>query len=105
MLVCDVQGVENVYTQHVPYMAKILDQLAKGRLRDSEFPTIPANPKARTALVSTNGTIIPRMREVVVFIVGGATYEEARYVAQWNAGRMQSPTTATASGPNPPFQV
>ncbi|MEQ2212832.1 hypothetical protein XENOCAPTIV_005605, partial [Xenoophorus captivus] len=32
------QGVENVYTQHQPLLHDTLDQLIKGRLKDSQFP-------------------------------------------------------------------
>ena len=37
-----VQGVDNIYTQHEPYItAVLLDQLIKGKLRDSQWPACP----------------------------------------------------------------
>uniref|UniRef100_A0A8C7QK41 Vacuolar protein sorting-associated protein 45 n=1 Tax=Oncorhynchus mykiss TaxID=8022 RepID=A0A8C7QK41_ONCMY len=33
-----LKGVENVYTQHAPLLQETLDQLIKGRLKDSHFP-------------------------------------------------------------------
>uniref|UniRef100_A0A8K9X5M2 Vacuolar protein sorting-associated protein 45 n=1 Tax=Oncorhynchus mykiss TaxID=8022 RepID=A0A8K9X5M2_ONCMY len=33
-----LKGVENVYTQHAPLLQETLDQLIKGRLKDSQFP-------------------------------------------------------------------
>uniref|UniRef100_A0A672R6T0 Vacuolar protein sorting-associated protein 45 n=1 Tax=Sinocyclocheilus grahami TaxID=75366 RepID=A0A672R6T0_SINGR len=33
-----LKGVENVYTQHQPLLHDTLDQLIKGRLKDSQFP-------------------------------------------------------------------
>lgn len=37
------QGVENVYTQHQPLLHDTLDQLIKGRLKDSQFPYLGPN--------------------------------------------------------------
>lgn len=37
------QGVENVYTQHQPLLHETLDQLIKGKLRDSQFPYLGPN--------------------------------------------------------------
>lgn len=37
------QGVENVYTQHQPLLNDTLDQLIKGRLKDSQFPYLGAS--------------------------------------------------------------
>uniref|UniRef100_A0A674NSU4 Vacuolar protein sorting-associated protein 45 n=1 Tax=Takifugu rubripes TaxID=31033 RepID=A0A674NSU4_TAKRU len=36
-------GVENVYTQHQPLLNDTLDQLIKGRLKDSQFPYLGAS--------------------------------------------------------------
>ena len=37
-----MQGVDNIYTQHEPYItAVLLDQLIKGKLRDSQWPACP----------------------------------------------------------------
>jgi vacuolar protein sorting-associated protein 45 len=68
-----VNGVENVYTQHVPLLQSILESIGKGKLKDSAFPLI-------TAASGQGG----KVNEVVVFIVGGATYEEALAVAEYN---------------------
>lgn len=37
------QGVENVYTQHQPLLHDTLDQLIKGRLKDSNYPYLGAS--------------------------------------------------------------
>ncbi|KAL0086473.1 Sec1-like protein [Phycomyces blakesleeanus] len=70
-----LKGVENVYTQHTPLLGETLDQLIKARLKDTSYPSV-------------DGTAtMPRERpqDIIVFMVGGATFEEARYVAQLNA--------------------
>lgn len=36
-----VQGVDNIYTQHEPYITGVLlDQLIKGKLRDTHWPAL-----------------------------------------------------------------
>lgn len=66
-----LNGVENVFTQHEPLISNILDSVSKGKLKDSQFPLITNSSSGRP-------------NEVVVFIVGGATYEEATKVAEFN---------------------
>lgn len=65
-----ISGVENVYTQHQPLLSQILDSLAKGKIKDSAFPLAWGSAS--------------KPPEVLVFIVGGATYEEATKVAEFN---------------------
>ncbi|KAF9161151.1 vacuolar protein sorting-associated protein 45 [Actinomortierella ambigua] len=67
-----LKGVENVYTQHQPHLALILEQLLKVKLKESSYPFV-------------EGTSRDRPQDIIVFIVGGATFEEARYVATLNA--------------------
>lgn len=73
-----LNGVQNVYTQHQPVLHFILDSIAKGKLKDSAYPNLlPA---------AGGGSSAPaRPNEVLVFIVGGATFEEATKVSEFNA--------------------
>eukprot|EP00873_Tetraselmis_striata_P029241 jgi/Tetstr1/449505/TSEL_036594.t1 len=73
-----LKGVENVYTQHTPLLNTTLEAAAKGKLSPSDFPTIGQTP---------GQPVQPGKppREVIAFIVGGTTYEEARFVAQMNS--------------------
>lgn len=68
-----LKGVENVFTQHTCLLKEILEEVFKGRPLDPNYPTF--------------GSELPFRRppqEVVVFIIGGATYEEATAVHQLN---------------------
>ncbi|XP_018620349.1 vacuolar protein sorting-associated protein 45 [Scleropages formosus] len=67
-----LKGVENVYAQHQPLLHETLDQLIKGRLKDSQFPYLGPS------------TLRDRPQDIVVFIIGGATYEEALTVYTLN---------------------
>merc|ERR1719427_630096 len=69
----DLQGVENVYTQHKPSALKsLLDKLVDGgRIRESEYPTVGMRSGEDE-------------KHVVVFVVGGSTYEEIAYVEGFN---------------------
>lgn len=70
-----LKGVENVYTQHSPVLLSTLESLIRGRLSTSTHPFLD----------SQGQTLKDKPQDLVVFIVGGATYEEARVVAQVNA--------------------
>lgn len=65
------KSVDNIFSQHVPLAYYVLDQLVRGRLRDTVFPSVEPLPKERP-------------QEVILFFVNGATYEEARMVAAYN---------------------
>ena len=63
-----MQGVENVYTQHTPLLMQTLEAVAKGRLKDAEYPSVdkPVMP-AHTTKVQA-----PKL--VVILIVGGTIF-------------------------------
>ncbi len=73
-----LKGVDNVYTQHSPHLSATLADLLKGRLSTSTYPFVEGGG-------SSGQQTRDKPQEIVVFIVGGATYEEARCVAQVNA--------------------
>lgn len=70
-----IRGVENVYTQHSPRLETTLQDLIRGRLSTGTFPFVEGGA----------GQTRDKPQDIVVFIVGGATYEEAKMVAQVNA--------------------
>ena len=69
-----LRDVENVYTQHSPRLEATLQNLIKARLKEQQYP-----------FVEGGGTTKDKPQDIIVFIVGGATYEEAKMVAQVNA--------------------
>nr|OQO23901.1 hypothetical protein B0A51_12638 [Rachicladosporium sp. CCFEE 5018] len=69
-----LRGVENVYTQHSPRLETTLQDLIKGRLSTNAYPFIEGGGQTRD-----------KPQDIVVVMVGGATYEEAKMVAQVNA--------------------
>uniref|UniRef100_A0A0D9YRP1 Uncharacterized protein n=1 Tax=Oryza glumipatula TaxID=40148 RepID=A0A0D9YRP1_9ORYZ len=68
-----LKGVENVYTQHQPLLFQTMEGIVKARLRDADYPLVGNHFQQN------------RPQDVVLFIVGGTTYEEARSVALYNA--------------------
>ncbi|KAF9454695.1 Sec1-like protein [Macrolepiota fuliginosa MF-IS2] len=83
-----LKGVENVYTQHSPHLSQTLENLFKGRLKESSYPFLEG--------VGPNQGI-QRPQDIILFIIGGATYEEARTVSLYN----QDPVAAS-NGALPP---
>ncbi|XP_004237740.1 vacuolar protein sorting-associated protein 45 homolog isoform X1 [Solanum lycopersicum] len=68
-----LKGVENVYTQHQPLLFQTMENITRGRLRDVDYPYVG------------NHFQQARPQEVVIFVVGGTTYEESRSVALQNS--------------------
>ncbi|CAL0327450.1 unnamed protein product [Lupinus luteus] len=68
-----LKGIENVYTQHQPLLFQTMENIVKGRLRDMGYPFVG------------NHFQQGRPQEVIIFVVGGTTYEESRSVALQNA--------------------
>nr|GLL22138.1 vacuolar protein sorting-associated protein 45 homolog [Ipomoea trifida] len=68
-----LKGVENVYTQHQPLLFQTMESIIKGRLRDVDYPFVGNHYQQG------------RPHDVVIFIVGGTTYEESRSVALQNS--------------------
>nr|CAI5832649.1 unnamed protein product [Callosobruchus analis] len=73
-----LSGVDNVYTQHKPVLHETLEELMKGRLKEHLYPYIGNS--------YNNG----RHQDIIIFIVGGATYEESLTVHSFN--KMNAPT-------------
>ncbi|KAI8793205.1 vacuolar protein sorting-associated protein 45 [Biomphalaria glabrata] len=67
-----LKGVENVYTQHKPLIHTLLDQLIKGKLKEASYPYLGT------------GQLKDRPQDIIVFIIGGCTYEEALVVHNFN---------------------
>jgi len=73
-LVGDLKSAENVFTQHQPLLMQILGNILKGRLKEADYPHVAE------AFTPKDG----KSHHIVVFVVGGVTYEEARFVANAN---------------------
>lgn len=71
-----LKGVENVYTQHTPHLAQTIELLLRGRLRDTSYPYFDQQPP--------QGQARPRPQDVILFVIGGTTYEEARTIELLN---------------------
>jgi vacuolar protein sorting-associated protein 45 len=84
-----LQGVENIYTQHTPWMKTITEDLLKGKLRDIQFPYY-----ARGAGDAPDLNYRPS--EVIVFILGGITYEESLVVH--NINRLENRIAVVLAG-------
>ncbi|OEH76953.1 sec1 family protein [Cyclospora cayetanensis] len=70
-------GVTNVFTQHKSLMYSVVDCLIKGRLKETTYPVLQSHPSPYGA-ASAGTPLKEKLQTVVVFVVGGATYEEER---------------------------
>ncbi|XP_056643898.1 vacuolar protein sorting-associated protein 45 [Diorhabda sublineata] len=67
-----LSGVDNVYTQHKPLLHETLEDLIKGKLKEQMYPYLGSH--------GANG----RPQDIIIFIIGGATYEESLTVHSIN---------------------
>jgi len=72
-----VQGVSNVYAQHVPLVIDTINSVVRNRLKENTHP-----------FLSNNGVDSAANRkppqEIIIFMLGGITYEEATNVYEFN---------------------
>lgn len=69
-----LKGVENVYTQHSPRLEVTLQNLIKGRLKEMQYPFLEGS-----------GNTKDKPQDIIIFMIGGTTYEESKMIAQVNA--------------------
>jgi len=86
-----LKGIENVYMQHAPHLSRTLEHLLKGKLRDASYPFLEG------AGINAG---LQRPQDIIIFIIGGATFEEARTVALLNEASSNA-SGATGSGSTP----
>lgn len=68
----------NIYMQHIPRLETILSKAARGKLSEKNYPILSPYQGVYANLATE------KAQDIIVFIVGGATYEEARIVADLN---------------------
>ncbi|CAK9796073.1 Vacuolar protein sorting-associated protein 45 [Anthophora plagiata] len=67
-----LNGVDNIYTQHTPLLNETLEDLIKGKLSLQAFPFLG------------NTLMSKRPQDIIVFMIGGTTYEESLNVYNLN---------------------
>jgi vacuolar protein sorting-associated protein 45 len=91
-LISSVQGVDNVYTQHVPLLMETLQAASRGKLSAKTHPILvpgggggEGGPNGAPSQSLSNELAESIPSEIFVFMVGGVTYEEAAKVSEWNS--------------------
>ncbi|KAF8442956.1 Sec1-like protein [Boletus edulis BED1] len=84
-----LKGVENVYTQHTPHLSQTLENLFKGRLKEASYPF---HDGAGTNLG------LQRSQDIIIFMIGGTTYGEARTIALLNQDSASTGTRVLLGG-------
>jgi vacuolar protein sorting-associated protein 45 len=82
--------VSNIFTQHQPYIARVIDRIVKqssSKALDVDFPCVEA-PVYKTYSLSflcDSHSFSRNPKTIILFIIGGVTFEEAAYVSNLNA--------------------
>jgi vacuolar protein sorting-associated protein 45 len=65
-----------VFTQHEPHICRLVESLTRDRLSEQLYPTIERTRQSG------------RLENVIVFVLGGCTYEESAAVHAMNQKRL-----------------
>ncbi|KAL3321200.1 vacuolar protein sorting-associated protein 45 [Cichlidogyrus casuarinus] len=74
-LVKGLKGVENIYSQHEPELVDLLNKMLRDQLREPSFPYVATHQ-------AIGASEAPK--DVMIFVIGGASYEEAVAVHKMN---------------------
>lgn len=75
---------DNIYMQHVPKLSQLLSDLSKNTLAESKYKCLI------NSAVDTTSNQLLQTQDVIIFIVGGVTYEESRLVEQFNTAMVNN---------------
>ncbi|KAJ3436652.1 vacuolar protein sorting-associated protein [Anaeramoeba flamelloides] len=67
-----LKDVDNVYIQHVPLIHQLIERVAKSKLNSNYYPNVG------------NINLVGQISNLIIFVVGGVTYEEAKFVDSYN---------------------
>ncbi|GAM24344.1 hypothetical protein SAMD00019534_075190 [Acytostelium subglobosum LB1] len=84
-----LQGVSNIYTQHVPLLNEILELLIRNKLQEKSYPYF---------IPPTAQQLRERVTDIIVFVVGGITYEEAYNVHKFNVANANAKIRVVLGG-------
>ncbi|KAF7403014.1 vacuolar protein sorting-associated protein 45-like [Vespula maculifrons] len=68
----ELNGVDNVYTRHTPLINETIEDLIKGKLNTQTYPFLG------------NIVMSKRPQDIIVFMIGGTTYEESLTIYNLN---------------------
>jgi len=75
--ITSVQGIDNVYSQHVPLVMDTIQSVVKGKLSAKTHPVV-----AGSSNHAQPDQVVPD--EILIYMVGGVTYEEGTKIAEFN---------------------
>lgn len=70
-----IKGIDNIYTQHAPVITEIIQDLSRGRLKAVNYPSLMEESRTQ---------ITEKPSDIIIFQIGGTTYEEALHIDQLN---------------------
>jgi vacuolar protein sorting-associated protein 45 len=78
--------VQNVLTQHQPLLKKIINRAYNGSLSDRDYPL----QRVQGSPITDVNAITQRTKDIIVFMIGGVTYEELSLVDTINQGTVDN---------------
>ncbi|KAH3679871.1 hypothetical protein WICMUC_000614 [Wickerhamomyces mucosus] len=74
-------NTDNIFMQHVPRLEGIISKAVRGKLSERDYPIL--SPYANNEYYNVN-LFTEKAQDIIVFFVGGTTYEEARIIENLN---------------------
>ena len=99
-LVGGLKGADNVYTQHQPLLAQTLENLYKGKMKEVDYPIVSGGGGG-----GAGGGGGVKAQDVLVFVIGGVTYEEAKFVAEMNNNNNNNAQSQSGAGAGGVYNV
>eukprot|EP00518_Triparma_eleuthera_P004059 CAMPEP_0182463604 /NCGR_PEP_ID=MMETSP1319-20130603/7751_1 /TAXON_ID=172717 /ORGANISM="Bolidomonas pacifica, Strain RCC208" /LENGTH=591 /DNA_ID=CAMNT_0024663171 /DNA_START=336 /DNA_END=2106 /DNA_ORIENTATION=- len=93
-----IQGVQNVYSQHVPLARELVDQAFKNKL-PAHYASAMDRGQGQQQQQQHGSSPSSDCRDLIVYIVGGCTYEEAKAVEDFNAQGKAKGVRVVLGGP------
>ncbi|KEG14214.1 putative vacuolar protein sorting-associated protein [Trypanosoma grayi] len=80
------KDVQNVLTQHVPLMKKLINRVYNGTLSEQNYPV----QEVASSPIPTAAVPAIRAKDIIIVMVGGVTYSESMLLHQINQGQVSN---------------
>lgn len=99
--------IKNIFTQHEPVLKKTVLAAGQGRLDVEQYPYL--TPPPSTGITGPGGMPVVKPKDIIVFMCGGFTFEEAALAHTinngWRGPDGQLAGTSSSAGPLPDVKV
>ena len=82
-LTAGLKDIPNIFTQHKPLITQLIDNAVRGKLKEQTYPSATGLSTTPSSAASASAQT-PVPKDIIVFFIGGCTFEEALAVRNYN---------------------